>query len=282
MLLPKRGKLLLGGESKIGKSFISMQIAKDIALGRTPFGHPSLKVVGRPKILYCEQELGDLGVHSRVQKMFEGVPREQYEGFLFGVPRINLKIDRPLPDFQILDALIEEVQPNIVILDPASKLMHGDDSSNADVNRFFDAVDNLLDKYSALDLSVIITHHFGKPTKDNAIEKLSAYNFRGASKWRDDPDTLITAVRDGQKDPVTKGWNLITRWESRHGQELDDCVLKVHNPKYGVHFSHFYDHEEAEEAEALAKKEKKSYSQGSKFTEARTSTLKFKGSSLKN
>ena len=255
-VLPKQGKLLLGGEAKIGKSFLALQLAKDLALGRAPFGHPTLFVHGSPRVLLIEKEVGYEGMKVRIHHMFREC--ETLLGTRIGLFTCrNFKLDRFNPDLMNLKNLLDTIQPNILIVDPASKLMTGDDSSNADVNHFFDAIDHLLEEYKSLDMSVIVTHHYGKPHKDQ-VDRLNSYNFRGASKWKDDPDTLVTCVRE--EIPGSKSWNLNTRWLTRHHSQIQGCQLRVHVKEGNlpeVREVKFHRHIEDEENQQQPKQESK-------------------------
>lgn len=228
-VLPKSGKALIGGEAKIGKSWLNLQMGKDTSLGEAVWGHPQMYTHGSPKVLYCEQEINGAEQQVRIKKAFAGVPFSRIDGRLYGVSRnTNLKIDSE-GGLGHLRHYLDTVQPNILILDPATKLMHGDGSNNRDVTQFWDSIDRLIEEYSALELSVVVTHHFGKPSESRAsvMDKLSPYNFRGAAVWYDAPDTLITLVMDGDKRP-DGSWHLLGRCVTRHEEQMADFRLGVH------------------------------------------------------
>ncbi len=64
----------------------------------------------------------------------------------------------------------------------------------------------------------MMSHHFSKPVQkpEDARDPLSAYNFRGSSKWFDAPDTLVTAVRLPAKE--NEWWRIKTDWTTRQGE----------------------------------------------------------------
>lgn len=228
-VLPKSGKALIGGEAKIGKSWLNLQLGKDTSLRQSVWGHPQMATQGAPRILYCEQEINAIEQQVRIKKAFVGVPDERIEGRLWGVSRnTNLKIDNEA-GLSHLRYYLDEVQPNILILDPATKLMHGDGSNNRDVTLFWESIDRIIEDYRELELSVVVTHHFGKPSesRSNVMDKLSPYNFRGASVWYDAPDTLITLVMDGDKR-ADGSWHLLGRCTTRHETQMADFRLGVH------------------------------------------------------
>ena len=59
-VLPKGAKMLFGGHAKIGKSFVMLELARSLALGKQPFAAPALRVPSPTKVLLLEQELGRL------------------------------------------------------------------------------------------------------------------------------------------------------------------------------------------------------------------------------
>ena len=78
----------------------------------------------------------------------------------------------------------------VVIIDPIGRCLLGDENDNSVIGKFFQRLDQTLLEFPGLTL--VISHHFGKPRKDDDYDPLDPYNFRGASKFFDAPDSLIT------------------------------------------------------------------------------------------
>jgi hypothetical protein len=118
--------------------------------------------------------------------------------------------------------LVKDERPNVIMLDPISNFMEGDDSNASSVMKLFDNIDSMIADNPELNLSFIISHHFKKPPAVNfqdTWDPLDAYNFRGSSKWKDYPDTLVTMCRVGAGSlDANKGWNLKVKLEARKGQ----------------------------------------------------------------
>jgi RecA-family ATPase len=70
MILTKGGTLLLGGEAKVGKSFIMLELCRALTTG-TPFmDNPSLTVPEPLRTLYIDAEVGERTNKARVIKNF--------------------------------------------------------------------------------------------------------------------------------------------------------------------------------------------------------------------
>ncbi len=226
-ILPKRGMMLAGGHAKIGKSFLALECARALATGSKLFGEFSVPQAAR--VLYVEQELGEYGLQKRSKKIFAGEPPRMIEENLWYVtqqPRMKLD-DREGVD--IFRHLVVDVKPQVLRLDPMGKLHSGDENSNQDVEKVINSVERLKKIGEPWDMSVIMIHHFGKPPQkrgEELTDELSPYQFRGASKWFDAADTLMTCSR--QRDAEKKKWwELKCRFTVRHDEEQPDFVLEV-------------------------------------------------------
>ena len=228
-ILTKRGKLLFGGESKTGKSLVMLSLVRALITGEAPLECHLLSVPKPCKVLMIEQELGPYGLQQRARKIYKGIDRD--------ILNSNLWYSTRIPEFQLntfqgrdlLKKWIDQVEPNVVVIDPIGKSQAYDENSNTQIAKLWNIIDYSLKDYDHLDLSFIISHHFGKPNKDPryAGDPLDIYNFRGASKWRDDPDTLIAVHRHSNLSGRKDAWNIHTRWELRHGEPMEDLVFEV-------------------------------------------------------
>jgi len=231
-ILIKRGTLLFGGHAKSGKSFLGLEMARALASGFSPFDYKEFTIPVQVKVLFIEQELGEYGLKKRLDKLYEKEDRENFEDRLQYLSKDpQLKLDT-MKGVETICRKIEDCQPNVVIFDPAGKMHSLDENSNSDMEKLFYNIEWIKDKYKSLDLSVIMSHHFGKPPfippgQQSTHDPLSPYNFRGASKWFDAPDTLVTMIKTRNLNTEHKAWELKTRWTLRHDEEPPDMVLSV-------------------------------------------------------
>lgn len=231
-ILPKGAKLLFGGTAKLGKSFLGIGLGRALALGRPMWDMPAFKVLKPARVLLLEQEVGKKGLQYRTTKIFNGDDEEKLKENFHVLSQLRgFRLDS-YDSLDFLNRVTHEVGANVLILDPIGK-MHGyDENSNTDVNKLFSLIENVLDKGSDLGLSVVISHHYGKPSRDPKfnVDPLDPYNFRGASKWFDDPDSLMTFHRipkDEDGKVGAKGWKVECRAILRHGEELDDMMFHI-------------------------------------------------------
>lgn len=226
-ILPKSGFLLFGGPAKIGKSMIMLNLGRDLALGvHRPLGCPFFECPAPVKVLAIEQELKLLGTKARLEDLFRDCPtgerellRENFH-LITGEPRMQLSTEDGRAE--ILHA-VKTVKPGVLVLDPIGKMMAGWDENRADqMSMLFLELAKLIKVGEDWGMSLIVSHHFGKPPRNSegreGYDALEPYNFRGSSKFVDDPDTLVTVERRGVISKPWKAWNIHTRWETRRGE----------------------------------------------------------------
>ncbi len=225
----KSGKTLIGGEAKIGKSWVSMEAARCIATG-TRFGYGNTLWSEAPaRVLLCDKELGFQSLGERLGRFLKDPDQmELARKNIFAVSgHPDFYYDAPHCRRAIMEQL-DEIQPSVMIIDPVSKFMHGSDQDNDDVRRFLEFMDILIERYkSSTQLSIVMSHHFRKPQTDfrgNKVDPSNAYNFRGGSKWYDDQDALMTIQRHDVND---YHWRLECEIQTRHGKSPDTMWLDV-------------------------------------------------------
>ncbi len=182
----------MGGPAKMGKTFLLMDLAHELGEGGKMWG-TEFEIKEAVTTLYVEQEIGMYEFQRRLKNRYNAlggrVPQNVF--VLSKVPGMMLDTARGI---EILRREIQAVGAKVVILDPISRFMIGSENDNTQVQVLIRQLDELVG--SVPDLSIVMSHHFGKPpaSKEAAedYDPLSAYNFRGASKWFDAPDTLIT------------------------------------------------------------------------------------------
>lgn len=231
-ILPKRGVLLLGGEAKIGKTFCMMELARDLTKAdRALWGVPGLRIPAPLTVLYLEQEIGRFAFMKRIHERY--ATEKPPDNFWVATRTAEMVIDTPQGK-EIVAGLIEQTQANVVCIDPISQAIVGDENSNNDIKHLFKYLKQLTEKFDHLQLSFVLAHHYSKPPKstrydDDILSELSPYNFRGAAKWFDAPDTLITMRFNKPRD---KEWKrLETGWMVRQDSSPEKpIILAVKEP----------------------------------------------------
>lgn len=212
-ILPHKSKMIIGGAPKAGKSFIALNIAIDLSLGRDLFGaYYKNKVpvfpVGRPcKVLYIEQELGELGLQERL-KGHDGKPglltgaSPALMEFLIKSRDTAMRLDTP-EGRDLLYNEVKGVKPDVVILDPMAKFHLMDENSSQDMSVVGRVGDHFIEDTGC---SVVWVHHTAKPPiKADDNPRSGGDRLRGSSATFADVDTvMLVDLKSGEKaqEPV--------------------------------------------------------------------------------
>lgn len=229
-VLPKSGTLLFGGVAKAGKSFVMLELARALATGDVPFGHPQLQALPPVKVLLVEQELGVIGLQKRVKPLFATEDPAKYGRRLFYASKIPSMQLNTAEGRRILHGLVEEIQPNVLLLDPIGR-MHGFDENRSDqIQELFTSLERLVKLYEKNGMSIVLSQHYGKPGSDPSTKRdpLDPYNFRGSSKFFDCPDSLLTMQRLADIHGLPwKAWEIKARFETRQDEPPKEVLLSV-------------------------------------------------------
>lgn len=190
-ILPRGGKMLLYGASKVGKSLILNQIALSVASGEDFLSYFD---VPQPLKVYMVQcEIIKESFANRIGKaktFFEKVlPSENF----YATTVFDLKLDTR-DGYHALCEILDTVKPDILCIDPLYKVMTGDESRVQDARKLVDNLDNIIQKYN---LSVIIVHHSRKSSSDPQATDKGIDESRGSSLIPAWADTIIGVRKDG-------------------------------------------------------------------------------------
>lgn len=227
-ILPKGGTLLFGGHAKSGKSHVMMELCRALSTGKVPFDCPWMSVPRPVKVLFVEQELGEYGLQLRAKVLFANEDRSVFGDRLYYASKIpELQLDSREGRDLLID-LIEQVQPEVLFLDPIGRLHAYDENKSDQIQQLFNHLEELIHIYKDNDMSLVISHHFGKLPGDpkTSRDPMDPYNFRGSSKFFDDPDTLITMARLKTLDTKHKAWQIKMHFETRQDEGLPDMMME--------------------------------------------------------
>lgn len=227
MILTKGGTLLLGGEAKVGKSFLMLELCRALTTGTKFLDHPDMYVPRPIRCLYIDPEVGERTNKERILKIFHNENSLIWGDNLWHVSKnLNLQLDNPR-GLQYFADLVKDVQPNVLLLDSINFMWHRDENSAMEVGNLFVNLARLKERGQAQEMSIVLAHHFKKPPFGEYAKEydyLDEYNFRGSGKWKDGGDTLITMHRYSEV-PRNKGdeaWKLKLRFLCRHGPSMPE------------------------------------------------------------
>jgi RecA-family ATPase len=224
-VLVKGGMMLLGGYTKVGKSFMALEIADCLAQGKPLFGLPDFAIPSSARVLYAELELGQYGLQSRIQAKYTAEnPASDFLHVIYDEP--DLCPDDVL-GAENLAKLIEEHSINVLILDPASAFVKGNELDNAHIEEYFRGCRKLTARFTHLGLSIIFIHHFKKPSEEDRKSGLDEYRVKGAAKWVERPDTIVMCRRVEGVVEEGERWLLETKWRCRHMEDQENVELAV-------------------------------------------------------
>lgn len=175
-LIPEYGITCIAGKPKSGKSFIALQLAKNIAEGSPAFGHFETK---QAKVLLIAKEDRERLLQDRL-KMFH-TPRE--------LPIIistdqSVYMDTEKYLYTII-SFCRSHNISVVIADSFRRFLNGDENSSQEVTKLH----SFFKKLNDASISVIFIHHHRKGSGENT-EAL-----RGSSDIHAMVDSLLTITR---------------------------------------------------------------------------------------
>ena len=222
-VLPRRGKMILGGQPKTNKSFVVLNMAISMALGRPLFsaayksGTPVLPVTAPQRILYIEAELGPQGLQSRLTNIVGDLPVNNLD-FFVTTRDTAMRLDTP-EGFERIKAEVGEQRPDVLIIDPMAKFHLQDENSAQEMGYVMRMVDHLVEDFGC---AVILVHHLKKPNEDHPAR--GGDRLRGSSAVFADVDTVVELERlseESVKEPILK-----MNFEMRRGEPLESLYMK--------------------------------------------------------
>jgi len=184
-VIPVKGIVIIGAQSKSYKSFLAMNIAYDLADGKSVLG---AWAVEKPKsVLMIEQELGEYRLRDRLAGI-HGYRASAIAAmnFFYASKDLICKFDNP-PGLQRIEEHIQSCKPDVVIYDPLVWFHSKDENDNSQMQRVMEKIIGLQEQYGH---SSIIVHHMSKPGETRAGD--DANSLRGASSVFGAVDSVIT------------------------------------------------------------------------------------------
>ena len=228
-VLPVGGQLILASQAKTGKSFIMIEMGRALACADRPFTSQELYCPRACRVLLIEQELGEAGLKKRIEKIYtrEEISRQGFmaDNFLYVSQQPDIKLDT-VKGLKVLTDICDEVQPDVLMLDPLGRFHNVDENNAQAVSGLWDIIDKLRKTYPGM--AFITSMHMSKPPDARAgIEPLDPYRIRGSGKFFDNPDAILTTMRTHNLATQHKSWSVSMRFTLRHGESPDDMILHV-------------------------------------------------------
>lgn len=227
--------MLFGGETKIGKSLIMMELVRNLVTGEQPLNHPQFFVAEKARVLMIEQELGPWGLQKRIKTAYQGIEKSIEDNVYFVSQDPEFVIGENAKIKEHLIRYIKELGINVLFLDPMNRLHCLNENDNQDVGFIFRTMEGVIDACRDLGTSIVFSHHFRKKPMGRDVQGydiLDPNNFSGSYKWTSQPGTLVCIHRHTKNEPMLneqgkRMWELSTGWTIRNGEPIDEFSLTV-------------------------------------------------------
>lgn len=184
-LLRKGGLTIIGGAAASKKTLLAQVMALSLAKG-----YPFLSIFNteESKVLYCDNENGEIVLLNRFKSLNEGMFEDKPEGLndielsIFS----ELKLDNK-KHIETLNRAIERTGCDIIIFDSLVRFMQGEEDKASEYRKVFDNLKDLMEK----GVSIIILHHH----KKGSIKGMDA--LRGSSDIAASADIVLTMDAKG-------------------------------------------------------------------------------------
>jgi hypothetical protein len=211
-LLDRSGAMLISGPQKIGKSLFASQLALALGDRKAFLGFTPSKTEYQTLIL--QAEVSPKRMQERFQKQVQCFGLPALGNVLSASVYSSIKLDND-EGLGIVRGLVDQYQPDLVIVDPLANFHCGDENVAQDVLR----VTTVLDDIRSMGPAICLVHHHGK----NSSERTNVgYKARGSTALPGWYDTHLSLERAG--DAVR------LRFEVRHDETPEDILLRL-NPE---------------------------------------------------
>lgn len=199
---------LVGGEPKLGKTHLAVELSFAVATGRPALGHFATHVCGPVLIFAAEHSLPSLRERFEDLAKLYKIPFEDLQVYL--LEATVLRLDNEV-DLQRLRASIERCAPRLLVLDPFVRIARIDENSAAEVSAVLDSLRVIQRTY---DLPVLVVHHTRKSPAAHPNQA-----FRGSSDFAAWSDSNLLLTR--------KAKHIVLTAEHRSARSPEPILLKL-------------------------------------------------------
>lgn len=192
---------ILGGEQKVGKSIITLNVATSLALGNDFLG---FEVPKPRRVLLYQQEISASAMKERTEKILGDESSSLLDNFLIKNTTGNsIKITKE-EDRKLLYEEIAKEQPDLVIFDPLSTFHDKKENDEQDMSKVLDIFFDIMHKFK---VAILLIHHYAKPS---IAKRDGSHLLRGHSVLGDRPDAIIVfnkVYEKYKKAPLHQAYN---------------------------------------------------------------------------
>ena len=191
-VVSREDKIICVAAPKVGKSILSMQLARCLAGGQPFLGHTP--VPGTHRVLYVSAEGSPYELRDRGKRMGLAIPIVEDRLWYWPTPTYPLNTSMGVA---LMLEHVREVRPDVIIADPIYALMSGSMRDDEKAGDFVRAINRVQQASGA---AVVLIHHTHRPVKDKDGDNLNEDDeaYFGSMIWAAWPRSLWLMRKDGQ------------------------------------------------------------------------------------
>lgn len=210
ILVPK-GKMIIYGRWGSYKSMLALDLSMKAPWGKNWLGYSTAGF----SVYYLQIEITTSMMQRRVIKYMEG-------NKILAPSRLRIATELwykiEFDKQNLLGLELQQHKPDLLIIDPFTRAMAGDLTSNVDAQRVVDILDTISDRYNT---AICIIGHIRKPSTDETGKETTEYlghEWFGSSIPQDWADTMISMMITNETADSTA--IRITFEKHRHSETL--------------------------------------------------------------
>ena len=181
---------VIGGQPKVGKSWLGLDLAVSVASGTPALGRFPVEATGPALVYLAEDALPRVRDRDRVAHLcrHRGLDLARLDLQVVTADRLRLDAER---DQLALDHTVQRLRPALLLLDPLVRLHSLDENSTSDIASLLGFLRALNRRYQ---LALVLVHHLAKRSRRNLGQSL-----RGSSDlhaWTDSACYLVRRPDD--------------------------------------------------------------------------------------
>lgn len=218
---------ILAGDSGVGKSFLLLELAVALALGRPWFGQIELADGAPRRVLYVDEEQNLRLSRHRIRLLTVGrrLDPGEFERAPFRYLLENgLNLDDEIA-FRRLASEVDAFRPDWIFFDSLIRFHRRSENDNAEMSAFYTS--RLRPLAARVGAGVVVLHHLGKPNQERGKDQGLGLRLRGASDLKAQVDELFGLEEDGD------GAKILSHAKTRWGKTSYPLRLDIEDVSWG-------------------------------------------------